>query len=227
MFPVFGSLLELLRFSSLEALQTYPLKSQGHLTVTVSKDQQNRIAVKNDRISQIFCSDGQLEIKTDEVHGQIFVRFLEKEAQPLSLTLITEKGVTQDLTLRPSKRVSESIVLTDPTPQKKVVQESPLKLLQDMRSRKILMLKTAKADRSLKSETLTLTLLGSVTSGEFEGRLFELENTSPKTVYLHEKHFALPKDRVLVLEDLRLTPKQKTELWVVSSRGGKTHEAHP
>jgi conjugal transfer pilus assembly protein TraK len=218
MFPVFGSLLELLRFSSLEALQTYPLKTQGHLTVTVSRDQQNRIAVKDDRISQIFCSDGQLEIKTDEVHGQIFVRFLEKEAEPLSLTLITEKGVTQDLTLKPSKRASESIVLTDPTIKKKIVQESPLSLLKDMRSGKILMLKTAKADRSLKSETLTLKNLGIVTAGELEGRLFELENMSPKTVFLHEKHFALPKDRVLVLEDFRLLPKKSTQLWVVSMK---------
>lgn len=160
----------------------------------------------------------QLEIKTDEVHGQIFVRFLDKEAKPLSFTLITEKGVTQDLTLRPSKRGSESIVLTDPTFKKKIVQETPLKLLQDMRSGKILMLKTAKADRFLKSETLTLKLLGSVISGELEGRLFELENTSPKTIFLHEKHFALPKDQILVLEDLRLVPNQKTQLWVVSMK---------
>jgi len=47
----------------------------------------------------------------DEVNGQVFIKPLTLGKDPLSLTIITEGGVTQDLILTPKKGPSEVILL--------------------------------------------------------------------------------------------------------------------
>ena len=103
------------QLSPLAALQTYPLVDQHKTDVAVSKESPNRIAVKGDRIHQIFGAAGTFEVQSDEETGQIFVKCVSvARAKPVTLTLITESGLTHDVTLIPQAIDFQSIVF-DPT----------------------------------------------------------------------------------------------------------------
>lgn len=99
------------------ALQTYPLVDQQRTTVTISQTEQNRIAVLNDRIQQVFGADGTFNVESDEEGGQIFLiaaksRFSisDKPLKPMTMTIITEAGLTQDIKLIPQDIEAQSIL---------------------------------------------------------------------------------------------------------------------
>ena len=72
----------------------------------------NRIAVANDRITQIFGDEGTFESQNDENTGQVFLKpTAENGPKSLSITLITEQGITQDLTLKPTAKSATTLIL--------------------------------------------------------------------------------------------------------------------
>lgn len=97
--------------SSAEAFQKIKVENYGQVKATVSPDEMNRISVEGDRITQIFGIEDKFETELDEVNGQVFIKPLTLGKDPLSLTVITEGGVTQDLILTPKKGPSEVILL--------------------------------------------------------------------------------------------------------------------
>jgi hypothetical protein len=91
------------------------LKADEHkrLEASICPDSMNRIAVANDRITQIFGDEGTFENQSDEATGQVFLKpTAENGPKSLSLTLITEQGVTQDLTLHPTAKSPKTLILT-------------------------------------------------------------------------------------------------------------------
>lgn len=83
------------------------------LEATICADSMNRISVANDRITQIFGDEGTFESQNDEATGQLFLKpTAENGSKNLSLTLITEQGITQDLTLIPTSKTPQTLVLT-------------------------------------------------------------------------------------------------------------------
>jgi hypothetical protein len=85
------------------ASQVLPLADSKRVEASISPDSMNRIAVANDRITQIFGDEGTFESQNDETTGQVFLKpTVENGTKNLSLTLITEQGITQDLTLKPT-----------------------------------------------------------------------------------------------------------------------------
>lgn len=94
------------------ASQTLSLSENKRLTATISSTSMNRIAITNDRISQVFGDEGTFVTQSDDSTGQIFIKpSTENGTKPLSLTLITENGVTQDLTLEPKEKPASTIIL--------------------------------------------------------------------------------------------------------------------
>ncbi len=94
------------------ALQIYPLVDQQRSVATISKDQQNRIAVQGDRIQQIFGTDGVFDVQSDEEGGQIFLKLLYiGSSKAVTVTIVTESGLTQDLKLIAKDIESQSILL--------------------------------------------------------------------------------------------------------------------
>lgn len=78
----------------------------------ISKDSMNRIAINGDRITQVFGDSDAYELQTEETSGQVFIKpIFENGDKPLSLTLITEKSVTQDLLLRPCDKEAVTVIL--------------------------------------------------------------------------------------------------------------------
>jgi hypothetical protein len=77
----------------------------------------NRIAIANDRITRIFGDDGTFESQNDEDTGQIFLKpTAENGTKSLSITLVTEQGITQDLTLKPTAQSARTLIFKSSTP---------------------------------------------------------------------------------------------------------------
>lgn len=92
-----------------QSLATNPDK---RIKAYISNDSMNRIAVANDRITQVFGDSEAYETQTEENTGQVFIKPTTENAnKPLSITLITESGMTQDMTLEPSTREAATIIL--------------------------------------------------------------------------------------------------------------------
>lgn len=95
-----------------KASQTLSLSENKRLSATISSTSMNRIAITNDRISQVFGDEGTFVTQSDDSTGQIFIKpSTENGTKPLSLTLITENGVTQDLTLEPKEKSASTMIL--------------------------------------------------------------------------------------------------------------------
>lgn len=93
---------KILKFSNTKRIET-----------AICADSMNRITVANDRITQIFGDEGTFESQNDEATGQIFLKpTLQNGSKNLSITLITEQGVTQDLTLKPIAKSAQTIILS-------------------------------------------------------------------------------------------------------------------
>lgn len=97
----------------------HPLDEKRALEVRVSQDGLTRIKVEDDRILQVFGMAGEYVLEVDEDQGQIFIRptdrgdssFSRLSSKPISLTLTTEAGHTQDLRLIPTSQAPEALIL--------------------------------------------------------------------------------------------------------------------
>ena len=92
--------------------QTIATNPDKRLKAIISADSMNRLAVANDRITQIFGDQEAYEVQTEESTGQLFLKpTLENGKKPLAITLITENGLTQDMTLEPVERDAATVIL--------------------------------------------------------------------------------------------------------------------
>lgn len=92
--------------------QSLMMQPDKRIKAGISNDSMNRIAVANDRITQIFGDSDAYEAQTEESTGQVFLKpTVENANKALAITLITESGLTQDMTLEPSTRDAVTIIL--------------------------------------------------------------------------------------------------------------------
>lgn len=95
-----------------QSSQVLKLAENKRIEASICADSMNRIAVANDRITQIFGDEGTFESQNDEATGQVFLKpTAENGSKSLSLTLITEQGITQDLTLKPDAKSAKTLIL--------------------------------------------------------------------------------------------------------------------
>ena len=104
--------LELLSFKICAASQALVMNPDKRLKAIISCDSMNRLAEANDRITQIFGDNDAYEVQTEESTGQLFLKpTAENGKKPLSVTLITENGATQDMVLQPQEREATTVIL--------------------------------------------------------------------------------------------------------------------
>src|SRR3990167_9881555 len=97
--------------SGAQAAIIHPLNDLKVIEVPISQAGLTRITVKGDRISNVFGVAGEYVMEPDEDQGQVFIRPLEPALNPISLTVTTEGGHTQDLRLVPKNQVPEALIL--------------------------------------------------------------------------------------------------------------------
>ncbi len=198
------------------ALQTYPLVDQQSNTVIISKDQQNRIAVQGERIQQIFGTDGVFDVQSDDEGGQIFLKILDvSTAKPITITIITESGLTQDLKLIPKAIDAQSILL-------KVKQANKPNAIQAIKAMLLKQLPVEQPPRREYGHTkygnIKVKPLSFYKEGDLEGGVYELTNTGKQTITLQEQDLALKDDVAISIPKKTLRPNEQGKLYVVSRR---------
>jgi len=213
-------------FSWLFALQTYPMVNHEKTEVIISKEQPNRIAMKGDRIAQIFGAQGAFEVETDEETGQIFVKLLKSAAgKPLTLTLISEAGLTHDLTLLPQAVGFQSILL-DPTIPSRPPEHNPVSYVQRMTHLMKAMIRGESAKGFTRTPfqgmarsypaPLTVKPCLKYQGTQTEGFVYLLKNDGNKPLLLTEAVLAFPQDLALSLSKTCLNPGEAVHLFLIS-----------
>lgn len=222
--------LGLLALDSTQALavQNFNLVDHQRTEIQVSNRQMNRIAVKGDRIQQIFGADEHFHIETDDHGGQIFLKFLSDQMlEPVSLTIVTEEGLTQDLTLMPDDMDAQT-VLFKPGVSVDEGDENRLETRED----KIAALITAMAAGDLlegydikpvtpgeESETTSAFKAIKAYEGEsFKGIIYCLQNDGETVLNVTEQDVAQSGDLAVSISSPAVAPGQSAHLYVVQAQ---------
>ncbi|OJW54573.1 MAG: hypothetical protein BGO67_10530 [Alphaproteobacteria bacterium 41-28] len=113
--------LNILLLESAQAAIQHPLNELKVIEVPISKQDLTRIAVKDDRIQNVFGSTGEYVLEADEDQGQVFIRPSGvNDFKPIHLTFTTESGHTQDLRLIPQDQDPEALILQAEDQEKKL-----------------------------------------------------------------------------------------------------------
>lgn len=229
------ALTQSLMTSPLRALQTYPLVDHQKTEIEISQTELNRIAVSGDRIQQVFGAEGLFDVQTDDEGGQVFLKLNRRESKPITVTLITEEGLTQDLKLIPQAIDSQSILFKPSAYAKATADESVDKpgdksgnefpyeiftLMKTMVKNEEMdgFTKTACEESSLVLPNIEQTCLSIYLDEQIEGKRYHLVNRGTTSVSLKEEDFAGPEDLAVTLMKSTLHPQETTTLYIISRR---------
>lgn len=212
------------------ALQTYKLVDQQKTQVTISKKQHTRIAIEEDRIQQIFGAEGQFEIESDDERGQIFLKPLDIEStKAISMTIVTEAGLTQDLRLIPKSVEAQSILFKPAVSNAEVVIEKKSRTVEISDLMQAMMRGDAygdydkrilkRADRKLAKE-YKLDPVSVYRGDVFTGRVYRLTNHCGKDVRVIESKLAGQADVAISSAKKLLKDKESTLVYIISKTGG-------
>jgi type-F conjugative transfer system secretin TraK len=218
-----------------QASQVLPL-SENRVDVVISPDSMNRIAVVNDRIAQVFGDEGTFVSQADEHTGQVFIKpSPENGTKPLSITFITENGLTQDLTLKPTASRATTSIFKNTSPQASVktlsssmsmgsldsplekslpIQEQLLAVMRHLISGQ-LGEREGESSTRLNPEGYHLEYQKAYQSGSYVAYVFLVQNITSTAIELLEKSFYQPGDLALSFQKRVLMPGEKTQFFVV------------
>ena len=225
--------------SSLYAAQVYTINEGVRIQANICPNEMNRIAIEGDRIAQVFGSDGKFTHQVDEETGQFFLKLLSNQEEgfphvPVSLTLITESGLTQDLTLFPKEKTSATILLKPSVINSKTASsfssfEGLGRVLpyQDALIQALRVLVSEGEGITEKQDNLETPRFRSGASGltaqfvrqvkgpGYLAQVFEIKNTNAEEETLQEKQFFQTGDLALALNKTTLMPQEKATLYVL------------
>lgn len=231
--------------SSLYAAQVYTINEGVRIQANICPTEMNRISIEGDRIAQVFGSEGKFTHQVDEETGQFFLRLLSNQEGsnqegefsnvPVSLTLITESGLTQDLTLFPKEKTSATILLKSSSSS--TLKTSPslpsfeglgrTLPYQDALIQALRALVGEEESVSEKQDNFEMPRFRSGASGltaqfvrqgkgpGYRAQVFEIKNTNAEMETLQEKQFFQTNDLALAFSKTTLMPQEKATLYVL------------
>jgi len=226
-----------------QASQVLTLCENKRLEIAISAHSMNRIAVTNDRIAQVFGDEGTFVSQADENTGQLFIKpSPENGIKPLSITFITENGITQDLILKPTvknatttvfnTRVFNTSVFKNPSKQgtfgtintigepfQKTLsfQEELLLIMRHLVAGQLVEREGEVTHDRSNPEGFDLKYTKSYQAGLYSAEVFSVQNTTSTAIELLEKSFYQGGDLALSFEKRILMPGEKAHLFVVRS----------
>lgn len=227
-----------------QASQVLTLCENKRLEIAISADSMNRIAVTNDRIAQVFGDEGTFVSQADENTGQLFIKpSPENGTKPLSITFITENGVTQDLILKPTSKSATTTIFNTSIFNPSVFnsnskqsafkgtanpfgeslqktlpfQEELLLIMRQLVAGQLMEKGEEGGDSYNRSgpEGYQLDPIKSYQAGPYRGQVFSVQNTTSTAIELLEKVFYCAGDLALSFEKRILMPGEKAHLFVV------------
>lgn len=213
--------------------QVLTMDTNARVEASIARDYLNRIATSNDRITQVFGDEASYVIQVDENKGQIFIKPSEVNGlKPISLTLITETGEVQDITLKPTDRGATTVILKSSKktesaePVKPVasaqfvemtlpVQDKMIKAMKLLISRQFPELSGCSDYSRKEIDGLSITYKKSYQVGSYKGHEYEIRNTTETLFDADEKRLYQEGDLALSMGQKVLKPDAVTTLWVI------------
>lgn len=211
---------------SAQAIQEYVVQKNKRMEATVSQSNLNRIAFDRDRIQQVFGSEG-FDLEIDRKHGQVFIKPLS--GKTLHLSLVTEKGLTQDLTLKPKKSPPQTIILkqeikgtaeTGPSSKVSSYHRAIKRLLQAIMTGEILngfVMEEGSPAASRKFPGLEIESLKTYRGQSLIAEVYTVKNSSSTPVTLSEETIAEPGDRAISLSHVTLSHDEVSQIYIIRS----------
>lgn len=127
----------------LSAAIFYDIDTTSPLQCYFSSQFQNRIMIEGGRIQKVIAAQCEgLSVEMEEVTGQVFVDVRDPRLQETTISVVTDTGVVQDIHIHFMERLSEVVVLKDPTCEEELltlakkieqeVQNHPLDCVKDL-----------------------------------------------------------------------------------------------
>lgn len=205
------------------------------IQVPISQEGLTRIKVQEDRILHVFGNAGEYVLETDENQGQVFIRPNPSEEKtnikPISLTLTTEGGHTQDLRLIPKHQASEAIILKSDNALKQEITREKLSsapLFREEIEGLMQALQEGRIPLGYKETPVNLTTLNEpyhrvreVQGEKLRGLTYHIQNKTQKTQVLSESEVVkvLPFKRhtivAILIPKKTLNSKEGTDIHVV------------
>lgn len=209
------------------AAQVLVMKEQERLEAQASAKDLNRLQVMGERIASVFGAKGTFALEQEEVKGQVFLKIHDSAPPKMDISLVTESGLTQDLTLHVATMPGQTILLK-PSPKAPV--PDTWGSVTRFSSESVDLIKamaTTQEDSGYRRQRLLkplnlwrdmdVILVETWTGEGLEGHVYLIKNTDPHEKILHEQHFRLsPKVRAVALQARRLKPGAVLKVYVVA-----------
>lgn len=211
-----------------DSLQIIQIKDHETTEVEISSSEHTRISVENDRIAQLFGIDGRLSFEVDELNGQVFITpSPDLKGSSILITVTTEKGLTHDLRIKPSKIEANSILLR---PKSQHIQDHRFS---EALSYETMIVNFVKAYGRLKeqddiqlvtlegsiidkiSSEIELTISTELHSPQFIGKICVVENIGDNPLMISPHHFAKFQPISIAFHQRDLKPLEKTTVLLI------------
>jgi conjugal transfer pilus assembly protein TraK len=200
---------------------------------TVSLRELTRIVIEGERIASVDYRDGAVDVQRDRNLGEIRILPPANDASPINLFLTSESKRTYSLLLSVSDVPSQTILVRDTTPKKKV-EASGAKVMRsnehdkNIRNLIVAMSKNlTPSDMDVRMVNTEFALwaeakfvLRAVYLGrEYVGNHFKVTNTSNAMMRLEEQEFYKQGVHAVAIVQLELPPQASTSVFIVRERG--------
>ena len=192
------------------------------LPCTLSSIHQNRILVSEGRIAKVIFPEGSLAIQMEEESGQAFVCAVASLPGSTTLTVVTDRGLVQDIEARFEEGPSQVVILREEhkpslSEQKPAPWAKMNTLLDQVLNGKV---PKGYCRFTLRAQKLTAQGLLVHTLASFEGAedtlyLYQVKNPKRCPVHLQERCLSAPGSLWVYLEKHTLDPGEET--WAVQA----------
>lgn len=209
-----------------QAFQDYIVQKNQRIEATLSQSNLNRIAFASDRIQQVFGGDG-FDLEIDRKFGQIFIKPLSGKI--IHLSLVTEKGLTQDLTLSPKKVSPQTIILKEEIKKTEehgeTLKETPyhkslkrfLKAIMEGETPEGFEIEERSSLSSRTFPGLTIENLKTYKGESLVGEIYTVKNNSTTPITLSEETIAEHGDRAISLSHVIVSPEEVSQIYIIRS----------
>jgi hypothetical protein len=189
----------------------------------ISGKEPNRVMIEGDRVKEIIGVDSEYYDVTSDVNtGQVFIRAEKGVKEPLFMTLITEKGRTQDFKLIAKTDTKGQIIVAEMPRSEKILlkgakhemHEAVVEIITNLDRAELKNqgeLECGNRDDGVKSG-----LIKEEQIGEYEIDVWGIKNCGMKQVNLLEKSFADSRTIAVAIEDGELAANKSTIIYKIS-----------